>query len=121
MARKKKTSSAILAKAESRLAGIKSIDPKIDFGNGMSAVAFEKELATMRQKLADYNTLLSKADEASNELEMMDKKIADLSARMLAGVAVGYGKSSSEYEMAGGVRRGERRRRKRAELEAAPV
>lgn len=46
----------------------------------------------------------TKADEASNELEQLDKKMSDLSARMLFGVAMNYGKSSSEYEMAGGVR-----------------
>lgn len=111
MARIKKASTAILAKAESRLAGVRSINPKLDFGNGISVVAFEKEILAMRQKIAEYNTLLSNADKASNELEVLDKKMSDFTARMLTGVATNYGRSSNEYEMAGGVRQGERRRK----------
>ena len=121
MARRKKTSSTILAKAETRLAGLKSIDPKLDLGNGMSAAAFEREISTMRRKLAEYNVLLSKADEASNELELLDRKISDLTSRMLAGVAMNYGKGSNEYEMAGGVRTGDRRRRRQPAAGAEAV
>ena len=39
-----------------------------------------------------------------------EKAIRDLSERMLAGVASKYGKDSSEYEMAGGTRKSERKR-----------
>lgn len=73
MARRKKTSSAILAKATKRLSGLKSINPKLDFGNGKSVVSFEKEIVHMQSKLQEYNTLLSKADQASNELELLEK------------------------------------------------
>lgn len=34
-----------------------------------------------------------------------------MAEKMLLGVAIKYGKDSSKYEMAGGARRGERRRR----------
>ncbi|MEL6453716.1 MAG: hypothetical protein AAFQ40_03240 [Cyanobacteria bacterium J06623_5] len=112
MARRKKTSSAILAKATKRLSGLKSINPKLDFGNGKSVVSFEKEIVHMQSKLQEYNTLLSKADQASNELELLEKKLTDLTARMLSGVAMNYGRNSNEYEMAGGVRTGERKRKR---------
>ena len=110
MARRKKNSS-ILPKAESRLAGMKSIDAKLDLGNGMSAINFEKEIGALRLKVEAYNTLLSRADQASNEIFKAEKQLASVSEKMLLGVAVKYGKDSSEYEMAGGSRRGDRRRR----------
>ena len=36
--------------------------------------------------------------------------MADTSERMLAGVAAKYGRDSTEYEMAGGTKKSERRR-----------
>ena len=109
MARRKKNSS-ILPKAESRLAGMKSIDAKLDLGNSLSAANFEKEIGALRLKVEAYNTLLSRADQASNEIIKAEKQLASMAEKMLLGVAVKYGKDSSEYEMAGGSRRGERRR-----------
>ncbi len=110
MARRKKSSS-ILSKAESRLSGMKSIDAKLDLGNGMSAANFEKEISALRLKLEAYNTLLSKVDQAANDILETEKRLASTAEKMLLGVAVKHGKDSSEYEMAGGVRRSERRRR----------
>lgn len=122
MARQKKASTAILAKAQQRLLGMKAIDPKLNLGNGLTTTTFEKEITTMQQKLATYHALLAEADAISNELETMDKRLSDLSGRVLSGVAAQYGRSSSEYEQAGGARLGERRRRKRqAEAEMATV
>lgn len=39
-----------------------------------------------------------------------EKQLRDLSERMLIAVAAKYGKNSYEYEMAGGVRKSERKR-----------
>ncbi|CAN5839411.1 hypothetical protein BH23CYA1_BH23CYA1_23730 [soil metagenome] len=122
MARRKKKSS-ILPKAESRLAGMQSIDAKLDLGNGMTAATFEQEIGALRLKIQAYNTLLSKVDHASNDIQQTEKLLSSLSEKMLLSVAVKYGKDSSEYEMAGGVRRSERRRaaRSAARPAVAPV
>ena len=122
MARRKKTLNATVTKAEARLRGVKSIDPKLNLGGGMSVAAFEKEITEMRQKIDAHSNMVSKLDEASNELEMMDRKLSDLTSRMLAGVLAHYGRDSNEYEMAGGVRRSERKRRRAKPVaEAAAV
>ena len=122
MARRKKSSTA-LTKSERRLAGMKSIDAKLDLGNGLTVASFEKEIVQLRQKISDYNTLLSKADAAANDVASLEKALSSTSQRMLMGVALKYGKDSSKYEMAGGTRRSERKRRRPAqpEVEAAPV
>lgn len=122
MARRKKQS-ATLTKAEGRLVGIKSINTKLDMGSGMSVAAYEKEIAALRQKIVGYNTTLAQLDATSNDIIDAEKKLSTLSERMLLGVAMKYGKDSSEYEMAGGTRRSERRRRKASQpvAEAAAV
>lgn len=110
MARRKKESS-VLAKAERRLSGIRSISDKLDLGNGLSTAAYEKEIVVLRNEIAEYNTLLSKVDAASNRVSSAEKEMAYLTSKMLMGVLFKYGKDSSEYEMAGGTRQSERRRR----------
>lgn len=112
MSRRKKKS-VVLPKAEKRLSGMKSINPKLDFGKGRSNAAFNNKINEVRAKLDTYNTLLSTVDAAYNDFIESEKELATLSEKMLANVGVEYGKDSTEYEMAGGVRRSERRRSSR--------
>ncbi len=102
MARRKK-GSRMLTKAERRLAGIKSIDAKLDLGNGLSTAWYEKEVTKLRQAVEEYNMLLSKVDDASNNVEAVEKQLATASENVLLGVKIKFGKDSSQYEMAGGI------------------
>ncbi len=49
-----------------------------------------------------------------SEIEEMEKNLGALSERILLGVACRYGKDSTEYGMAGGVRKSDRIRKSRA-------
>jgi hypothetical protein len=111
-----KKKSLVLPKAEKRLSGMKSIDSELDFGNGLSNAAFESRLNVVRSKLDVYNTLLSKLDESYNEFTEAEKALMTISENMLLSVAIKYGRKSTQYEMAGGVRRGERRRSTRTKV-----
>jgi hypothetical protein len=111
MSRRKKTS-AMLVKGEQRLAGLKSIDATLDLGNGLTPVSFEQDVNTLRLAIEAYNTLLSKVDEASNAIEQAERQVAIASENALLGVKIRFGKDSSQYEMAGGTRSSDRRRRK---------
>ncbi len=106
----KKRSSPVIETAQTRLASLSSIDPALDLGNGLTAAAYKTAVQDVQAKLDTYNVLLSQADEASNTLSAAEKELRSLSERMLAGVAVKFGKDSDEYEMAGGVRKSERKR-----------
>lgn len=116
MSRRKKTS-AMLVKGEQRLAGLKSIDATLDLGNGLTPVSFEQDVNTLRLAIEAYNTLLSKVDEASNAIEQAERQVAIASENALLGVKIKFGKDSSQYEMAGGTRLSDRRRRR----ESAPA
>ncbi|MGD1899767.1 MAG: hypothetical protein ACFB16_22820 [Phormidesmis sp.] len=109
MARNKKASRA-LSKAEKRLAGMKSIDPKLNLGGGFSVAAYEAKINRTRKYLEAYNMLLSKIDAAFNLFLDAERSLSEMSEGMLMGVAMKFGKRSSQYEMAGGRRRGEKRR-----------
>ena len=112
MARKKRTSPPI-EKADERAAALTSISPTLDLGNGLTLVAYEAAIADGQTKLDAYNTLLSSVDDALNVLVAAEKGLLDLSDRMLGGVGSKYGKDSSQYEMAGGTRKSEKKRPKR--------
>ncbi|MBF2004223.1 MAG: hypothetical protein IGS49_01775 [Chlorogloeopsis fritschii C42_A2020_084] len=108
---RRKRSSPILEKAERRIASLKSIDTALDLGNGLTMQAFTNAVEDTREKLQAYNTILSKVDQAYHEILESELILSKLSERMLNGVVSKFGKDSSEYEMAGGTRRRERRRR----------
>ena len=109
MAYKRRTSQ-VIAEAQERATNLKAIDPALDLGSGLTVAALEGEIAAAQTALEKYNKLLAKADAAANELNALEKQLGTSSGRMLAGVGVRFGKDSSEYEMAGGVRTSEIKR-----------
>ena len=82
----------------------------MDLGGGLTVAAYRQCIADAETALNDYNTKLGEADVALNAYQAGEKKLRDLSERMLTGVATRYGKDSSEYEKAGGKRKSERKR-----------
>lgn len=106
MARKKRTSTA-LEKAKIRIASLKSIDPALNLNGGLTLASYEAQTDDTEAKLELYNTKLSELDKLLNELQASEILLNTLSARILAGVGVVYGKDSSEYEQAGGTRTSE--------------
>ena len=109
---RQKRGSKILDKAEVRAAALRSIDPSLDLGNGLTLTEFNGLIEQMRIKLTDYNTALSGVDKVRNEVLELERKLGDVSEYMLLGVATKYGKTSNEYEMAGGVRKDRRKSRR---------
>ena len=104
--------SEIITLAQRRLSGMKSIDDKLNLGNGCSTATVEAQLNETRKKLEAYNKLLSQATAAGNEFEQAEKELAKLTKKILLGVAMKYDHESNEYEMVGGVRPSERKRTK---------
>ena len=109
---RQKRQSVILNQAEQRLLGMKTINPKLDLGGGCNTTTVEKQVNEVRTNLQKYHTLLSQADAASNELEKSEKVLAQLSKKVLKGVAVQFNEDSNEYEMVGGARSSEIKRRR---------
>ncbi|MBD2260600.1 hypothetical protein [Pseudanabaena sp. FACHB-2040] len=114
---RRKRSSLLLEKAERRASGMRSIDASLDLGNGMTLKSYQAALDSLRERQNRYNTLLSSIDQIYNELLEEERSLGELSENMLSAVKVKFGRNSTEYEMAGGVRRSERRRARRTVTE----
>ena len=113
MARRKLGRVLDLEKGKKRLAGVKSIDPVLDLGNDITVENYEKEVEQMEENLAAYNTALSTVDDLYNICIAQKDVLKDWNERILSGVATKFGKNSSQYEMAGGVRKSERKKAKK--------
>jgi hypothetical protein len=99
-----------LDKGKVRLAAIKSIDANLDLGNQITVQNYEIELNKLNAKIEQYNTTLSIIDDLYNECQAQKSIIKDWNERVLTGVATKYGKNSTQYEMAGGVKKSERKK-----------
>ena len=113
--------SPVAVAAQARLDALKSLDPNLDLGYGLTLVAYQALINTAQAKLSAYNTLLSQVDDAQNALRAAEQELRPFSARLLAGVGVKYGKNSSQYEMAGGTRTSEIKRTPRKKKLVANV
>jgi hypothetical protein len=114
-----KRSSKVVEQAQRRAAAMRSINANLDLGNGLTLVEYNKAIDAVRADIATYNEALSQVDHAANGVQAGEKKLRDLSELMLLAVAARYGKDSSEYEMAGGTRKSERKRPKPRQVQAA--
>ncbi|WP_341527031.1 hypothetical protein WKK05_31645 [Nostoc sp. UHCC 0302] len=105
MARRKRNSS-VLERANRRIESLQSINTQLDFGEGVSIQAYATTINDLQSKLAAYNTALSTIDKLTDDVKSAEQAVTAMSEKMLLGVGSRYGKTSQEYEMAGGVRRG---------------
>jgi hypothetical protein len=108
---KKKQISRTLLKSEVRLASLKAISPELDLGANLTLADYSALINELRQTIGIYNTTLSTIENLQTRIKTLESTLGDLSEKMLVGVAHVYGKDSEEYEMAGGVRKSNRKPR----------
>ncbi|MBG1262579.1 hypothetical protein [Nostoc commune] len=106
----RKRNSMPLTKAERRIEGMQTINPKLDFSNGFSIATYNTKVIELREKLAAYNQAQTIVDKTHNALIESERELNTYSEHMLLNVASRYGKNSDEYEMAGGTRRSDRKK-----------
>ncbi|MDF5738653.1 MULTISPECIES: hypothetical protein [unclassified Nostoc] len=106
----RKRNSTALTKAERRIEGLQTINPELDFGNGLSIVTYNSIVSELREKLASYNQARTIVDKTQNTLLDAERALNSYSEQMLLSVASRYGKNSDEYGMAGGTRKSDRKK-----------
>jgi hypothetical protein len=102
--------SAPIVKAQFRVDGLATINPTLDLGETVSVAEGTTKIKDAAKTLSDYNKALKTADDLLNKLREQEKALGTWSARALNGVKFKFGDDSSEYEMAGGVRKSERKK-----------
>ena len=100
-----------LERAKLRAAGLETIDPALNLGDGFTLKDYVQTIDRLRIKLDDHNSALAAISSSQTEIEALEKTLNEMTERMLTGVAFKFGKDSREYEMAGGVRKSERVRK----------
>ena len=105
-----KRSSTVLETARQRLAGLKTITPRPNFGPALDLDQYEQEVNTYSANLDRYNETLSLLDRQQNDLVERETRLRDKNKRMLAATGAHYGSDSNEYETVGGTRSSERKR-----------
>ncbi|HEY1770829.1 MAG TPA: hypothetical protein VGG02_11315 [Chthoniobacterales bacterium] len=105
-----KRKSAAVEFATGRANDLKSIDPALDLGNGLTLAAYQAQIQALNDLNDDYNTDLSTLDSQLDTIQADEHALDAMSVRMLAGVGSKYGKDSNQYEMAGGTRTSERKK-----------
>jgi hypothetical protein len=105
-----KRSSTVLEIARQRLAGLKSITPKPNFGPALDLDQYEQDINTLSANLDKYNETLSLLDQLQNNFEAGEARLRDKNKRILAATGALYGDDSNEYETAGGTRTSDRKR-----------
>src|SRR5215471_13340291 len=109
MARSRRQSEALVI-ARQRLAALKQITPKPEFGPALTLESYEAAVEAFSAEQDAYNGELSTLDEKTNLFDSHEQNIADLNQRILALVKATYGPDSSEFEQVGGVRRSDRKK-----------
>jgi hypothetical protein len=100
-----KRNSTTLERASRRLESLQSIDPQLDLGGSLTLQNFATAINHLAIKLSAYNTTLSTVDKMADDIKQSEAIVKAMAEKMLMGVGSHYGRSSQEYEMAGGSRR----------------
>ncbi len=114
-----KKSSKDFENAIKRMASLKSIDPALDLGNGLSVETYQQSIDQVSSVMEAYNTQLSLADSLSSSLKEKEKLLRSFTERMLTGVAAKFGKDSEQYQKAGGTKKSDRKKSKRKTAKVA--
>lgn len=118
---RQRRNSKVLEGANQRINGLSQIEPDVDFGGDLTLSKFKQKAAKFSADLDTYNQQLAQLDDLANSLNADEKSLGELSERMLAGAGARWGKDSSQYELAGGTRKSERRRRASGKTTGKPA
>jgi hypothetical protein len=92
--------SATIEKALLDLANLKSIDPTLDLGGGISIEAMTALVEEARQAIETLNVATATISSNRRLIQEKESAIVDLSARIRLGVGSKFGRKSEEYRIA---------------------
>jgi hypothetical protein len=102
--------SPTIQKAEIQMAAIKRIDPNLRLGQGDSIETYAQEIAEAQRQLEAFNLAAEVLEAQRIALKESEKRVHAVNVKVLASVALEFGKESPQYSMVGGVRPSEIKR-----------
>lgn len=111
MAIRRKRETVEMRELGQKIAAMKSIDRNYDSGNGVTLAAAEAVLLESADALDASNQAAAVWDEKDNIFKDKNKLVRAFTKKILPAAGLKYGTDSNEYEMLGGVRDSERKKR----------
>ncbi|MBS1793449.1 MAG: hypothetical protein JSS81_06320 [Acidobacteria bacterium] len=109
MSRQRKSIPKEVQAAQQRAAGMISVDPRLDFGSGVSVETLEAAIESLIGEINEYNTAVALLDQRADTIKARTRQLRSLTSRALKGAELRYDKESVEYAMIGGTRPSERK------------
>ena len=117
-----KAAALLLNKANKRLAGMTSIDKKLDLGGGLSVEAMTRQINDFANTLELAHKLESDLQKTYVKLDVMSMEMRDVNQRIMMGVGSRFGLNSDAYQQVGGTRKSKRKRPvRRASSKTSPA
>jgi hypothetical protein len=92
----------VLNQLETRLEGMKIVDPNLSLSNGLSVQIGETLKTDLSKQKQQYNNLITQLDALRIDIASNEKVAKSYCKNVLAGVKGQFGDDSSEYEKVGG-------------------
>jgi hypothetical protein len=92
-----KVNSHVITTAQLGIDKFRSIDPKLDLGNGLTLDKFASDLKTMQAAIAKYNTTAAELVNMNRAMKEQATGLRKDLKRMVMGVGAKYGEESPEY------------------------
>jgi len=99
---------AVLAEIE-KIDRVWTDNPTFTLGE-ITHESLQEDIAAVRQKREQLETLRMQVTALSNDLNDRTKKLSDIKTRALSGLRATYGPNSTQYEQAGGTPQKDRKR-----------
>ncbi|MBS1793290.1 MAG: hypothetical protein JSS81_05520 [Acidobacteria bacterium] len=110
MSRKRMSIPKDVQSAQQRVNGMKSVDERLDLGNGVTVETFTAAIKGVTDEIAEYNMMLADLDAKANLIDSKIGLMKDFAKRALTGAEYKYGPDSNEYERIGGIRTSDRKK-----------
>lgn len=89
---RRKIFSVVVENAQKRAVGLRIISADLDLGNGLTIKVYETETEAWGKLVNEYNEILAGLDAKNLMIRDMERKLRDLSDRMLEGVSARFTK-----------------------------
>jgi hypothetical protein len=92
-----KVNSHVVSAVQLGIDKLRSIDPELDLGNGLTLTALMDDLQATREAFAEYNTAAAELRKKGRAIKTRERQLRTHIKQMVMGVGARYGEDSEEF------------------------
>jgi hypothetical protein len=116
-----KANSPTLDQSQLGIDKLRSINPNLDLGNGLTVPVLAAAIEETRTTIASYNTTVAELERTNRMMKEQEQALASLLKRIVLAVGAKYGENSEEYKALKKVLKRQRRRNTTTKTSPQPV